>query len=538
MAVSPLRALLAAQAQSTWNRLQREGGEASVVAAGLVALVAAAAMAPPVGACFVAGRSYGRGLAAGESLAAGLTAFQALILSLAVLSGLLEHRLTFSISGFRLYPIPRLPLLGAELVAGLLNLLTLLGSLCCLALAVGLSLGAPGAAPVFLLIGLQALLWIALVQHVIAIAKRVLAGSRLAVAAAIVAVIALSLHLAPETGQGLRETVRGVARSLTAALQVLPFSQAYRGVEDLLRGRPAAGWLRQLVLLAASALFFALVAAVHFGSAGLASGARSRKPERLWSCRSPVTALARVFQGLVLGSREGQIALFLPLVVSVCLAVSIGAMRELRARVATEPVPWPLSLVELSAGLPLVGIFLAFLPTMDELWVNQFGLDGPAIRTLLLLPVRPEQILLGRTLGMLRIQALKATLGIGPLLYLCRPALAEVAWGLAASGTVFLVIAACGHLVSARLPRRVQEGAFLGSSATPLTAFLIPPAVQLPTFAALVLTYKASAPLGPWGPALGMSLLLVTAAIGYRRLLPFLGARVMALREHLVEELA
>jgi hypothetical protein len=175
---------------------------------------------------------------------------------------------------------------------------------------------------------------------------------------------------------------------------------------------------------------------------------------------------------------------------------------------------------------------------MDELWVNQFGLDGPAIRTLLLLPVRPEQILLGRTLGMLRIQALKATLGIGPLLYLCRPALAEVAWGLAASGTVFLVITACGHLVSARLPRRVPEGAFLGSSATPLTAFLIPPAVQLPTFAALVLTYKASAPLGPWGPALGMSLLLVTAAIGYARGLPFLAARVMALREHLVEELA
>jgi hypothetical protein len=123
-------------------------------------------------------------------------------------------------------------------------------------------------------------------------------------------------------------------------------------------------------------------------------------------------------------------------------------------------------------------------------------------------------------------------------LYLCGPTLAEITWGIAAAGTVFLVTAACGHLVSARLPRRVQEGAFLGSSATPLTAFLIPPAVQLPTFAALVLTYKASAPLGPWGPALGMSLLLVATAIGYWRALPFLGARVMALREHLVEELA
>ena len=537
MAVSPLRSLLAAQAQSTWNRLQREGGEASVVAAGIVALVAAAAMAPPVGACFVVGRAFGRGLAAGESVAAGLTAFQALILGLAVLSGLLEHRLTYSISGFRLYPIPRLPLLGAELVAGLLNLLPLLGSLCCLALALGLSVGAPRATPIFLLIGVQALLWIALVQHVVGLVKRLLAGSRLAGAVLVVALAVAVVRLAPETGQGLRETVRGIVRSLTAALQLLPFSQAYRGAEEVLRGQAAVGWPRQLVLLAASVLFFAVVAVAHFGTADL-GGARSRRAERLWSFRSPVAALARVFQGLVLGSREGRVALFLPLVVSACLALTILAVREAQSQVARGPLPWPLSVVGLWSSLPLVGIFLAFLPTMDELWVNQFGLDGPAIRTLLLLPVRPEQILLGRTLGMLRLQAMKAALGIGPLLWQCRPAPAEVVWGLAASGTVFLAVVACGHLVSARLPRRVQEGAFLGSSATPLTAFLIPPAVQLPTFALLVLVYKASAPLGPWGPALGMSLLLVATAIGYWRALPFLGARVMALREHLVEELA
>jgi hypothetical protein len=533
--VSPLRALLTAQAQSTCNRLQREGGEASVVAAGLVAVLAGLAVAPPVYGCFVVGRSFGRGLAAGESLAAGLTAFQALILSLAVLSGLLEHRLTFSTAGFRLFPIPRLPLLGAELAAGLLNLLTLLGSLCGLALALGLSFGAPRAAPAFLLIGLQALLWVALVQHVVAVAKRLLAGSRLAAAAAIAATVALLVHIAPEAGGGLPETVRGAARNLVAALQVLPFSQAYRGVEDILRGRTAAGWARQLVLLASSGLFVALVAAVHFGTADLASGAGRRKPERLWSCQSPVRALARVFRGLVLGTREGRVAFFLPLVVSACLAVSVVAVNELRARVATGPVPWPLSMVELWAGLPLVGIFLLVLPTLDDLWLNQFGPDGPAIRSLLLLPVRPEEILLGRTLGMARLQAAKGLLAVGPLLVVCRPAPGEVAWGLAAAGTVFLVLAACGHLVSARLPRGARDGAFLGSSATPLTAFLVPAAVQLPVYAALVLTYKASAPLGPWGPALGMSLLLVAAASGYARALPFLGARVMALREHLVE---
>jgi hypothetical protein len=55
MAVRPLRALLAAQAQSTWNRRQREAAEESVVAAALVALLASIAVAPPVYACFVVG---------------------------------------------------------------------------------------------------------------------------------------------------------------------------------------------------------------------------------------------------------------------------------------------------------------------------------------------------------------------------------------------------------------------------------------------------------------------------------------------------
>ncbi len=535
--MSPAHALLLAQAQSTWNRLQREGGEASVVAAGLVALLAAAAMAPPVGGSFVVGRSFGRGLAAGEAVAAGLTGFQALLLSAAVLSGLLERRLAFSLAGFRVYPIPRLPLLGAELAAGLLNLLALLGSACSVALALGLCVEAPRATPVFLLIGLQAVLWVALVRHAVGLGWRLLAAHRPAAVALAVALAIAVLHLAPGTGQGLPEAVRAFVHHLTAALQVLPFSQAYRGAEEVLRGQAAAGWLRQLVLVAASALVFVLVAGAHFAAAERATGARPRRPERPWSSKSPAAAMARAFQGQVLASREGRVALLLPLVVSVCLALSIVAVGDLEARLADEPVPWPMRLVELWAALPLVGIFLTVLPTMDELWANQFGLDGPAVRTLLLLPVEPRQILLGRTLGMLRLQALRGTLAIGPLVYQCRPALAEIAWGLAASGTVFLVLAACGHVVSARLPRRVQEGAFLGSSASPLTAFLIPPAVQLPTLAVVVLAYKASAPLGPWGPALGLSLLLAAAAFSYWRLLPFLAARVMALREHLVEEL-
>ena len=536
MAVSPLRALLAAQAQATWNRLRREAGEASVVAAALVALVAAIATAPPVYACFVVGRSFGRALAAGEGgVAAGVTAFHAVILAAAVVSGILEQGTAFSMVAFRVYPIPRFSLLAAELVAGLLNVIPLLGVLCSVALGLGLSVAAPLAAPLLLLIALQQLLWIALLQHVAGIATRLLAASRVAVAVLATAGIGLCVRLAVAMDEGLPQTLRVAVRTLTSALQVLPFGPAYRGVEDVLRGDLAAGGARQVLMLASSGLFLAIVAAVQLGTAELGTGARAKRRERPWSRGGPVASLARVFEGQVLASREGQVTVYMPLVVSVCVALSVVVAGEIQGRAGADGVPSLVSAAHYWAALPLVGLFLAILPMMDDLWLNQFGHDGPAIRGLLLLPLRSEQLLLGRTLGMARMQGLKGALAIGPLLVECRPAPAEIAWGIAAAGTVFVVVSACGHLISARLPRRVREGALLGSSRTPLTAFLIPSAVQLPTLAALVLAYKVSAPLGPWGPAAAFALLLVATAVAYARLLPFLASRVMALREHLVE---
>jgi hypothetical protein len=277
------------------------------------------------------------------------------------------------------------------------------------------------------------------------------------------------------------------------------------------------------------------VAALHFAAAGRLPSAGGRRAERPWAKGGPVASLTRVFEAQVLASREGRVAAVLPLVASGCLAVSTVAAREVLDRPGAEKVPGLATGAALWAGLPLVGLFLAILPTMDDLWLNQFGHDAGSVRGLLLLPVRPEQILLARTAGMARLLAFKSALAIGPLLIACRPGPSEVAWGLAAAGTVVLVLSACGHLVSARLPRRVEDGGFLGSSPTPLTAFLVPSAVQLPTFALVVLAYKASAPLGPWGPALGLTLVLAASAFAYARLLPLLGARVMAMREYLLQ---
>ena len=536
MALRPLGALLTAQAQTTWNRLQREGGEASVVAGGLVAVIALLAMAPPIAGSFLFGLDLGRGLAKGSSLATGATAFQALILGVAVLSGLVEHRLAYSLEGFRQFPVPREALLAAELVCGLFNLLTILASACAIALAFGLSAGNPIATPGFLLIALQGLLWIALIQHLVAIGKRIVTGRVVGVVLVVLLPVGLASLIVPTGGQTFLEAVRSIARLSNSLVQVLPFSGAYRGAEDLARGQFAAGLLRQLPLLAGSGLLTAVVAFVHARAVDLEDHGRRSRSERLWSARSRVAALARVFQSLVLGSREGRVFLLMPLVVSGSLAISLTALAEMQTRLASRP--WPFSMIDAWSGLPLVGIFLTLLPTMDQAWANQFGWDGPAVRGLFLMPVTPQQILLGRLLGLARIHAIQIAIGIAPLLYERRPSLPEVVWGLAAAGTVFLVVTACGHVVSARFPRRVGGGGFLGAGSTPLTAFLIPPAVQLPTFAVVVLTYKASVPLGPWGPALGLSLLLAATAIGYWRLLPFLGARVMALREILVEELA
>jgi hypothetical protein len=537
VAVSPLRALLTAQAQSTWNRLRREGGEASVVAAGLVTLVAALAMAPPTWGCFVSGRSFGRGLADGVSLSSGVAGFQALILCLAVLSGLVEHRLLYAADGFRLFPVPRTQWLAAELLSGLLNMLTILGSVCCIAFATGLSAAAPLAAPAFALIGLQAILWLALVQHLVALGKRTLAGNRYGLSAVLLVVVAVGAMVAPVKGLGLRDGIHATVHTLNALVQVLPFSTAYRGVEDLLRGRFGVGILRQLLMLASTGLFAAVVAWLHFRSTGVSGTAgRPAKRERLRSYGDPVTALAQVFRSLVLGSREGRLMLFFPLIASAGTAITDVAIRDIQGRAAQTP--WVLGWSRAWSGLPLVGIFLTVLPTLGEIWVNQFGWDGPAVRTLFLLPLSPRQILLGRLVGLSQLHALQAVLGVWPLLLVRRPSAAEVVWGLAAAGTVFLVLTGCGHVVSARFPRSLHGGGIISPTATPLTAFIIPPAVQLPVLSLIVLTYEASAFVGAWGPPLGMSLLLAATGVGYWCALPFLANRLMALREILVEELA
>jgi hypothetical protein len=246
--------------------------------------------------------------------------------------------------------------------------------------------------------------------------------------------------------------------------------------------------------------------------------------------------MAHVFRTVLLGTREGRLMVFFPFIASVGVAVTNVAVREMQGRVSD--MPWGLGWLRAWNDLPLTGIFLTFLPTLGELWLNQFGWDGPAIRSLFLLPLTPRQILLGRLLGLLQLHAPQVVLGVAPLLVMCRPPITEVIWGLAAAGTVFLVLTGCGHLISARFPRKLNEGGFIGSTSTPLTAFIIPPAVQLPVLSMIVLTYKASALLGPWGPPVGMSLLFAATAAGYWYALPFLADRLMTLREILVEELA
>jgi hypothetical protein len=245
--------------------------------------------------------------------------------------------------------------------------------------------------------------------------------------------------------------------------------------------------------------------------------------------------VARLFEAEVVGNRAGRVGLGFAVVFGAGFALVAGVFAR-APEIATAP--WPVSLLAKVGGLPLFGIYLSLLPTLhDELWRNQFGWSGPGVRTLFLLPLAPERILLGRMLGMIRLNAVQAALGAGPLLVAYRPPLAEVAWGVAAGFVGSVSIGAIGHLVSARFPRTLRDQ-FLGAASTPLTAFLIPMAVEIPLFSTLVIACKLGARAGPWGSAAALWLLAGAVAFGYVRILPFLGRRLMALRETLIEELA
>jgi len=155
----------------------------------------------------------------------------------------------------------------------------------------------------------------------------------------------------------------------------------------------------------------------------------------------------------IVGSRIGQFGFFIPLIVVVLIR---GPLAHATGR---EVWAVPAAFTYLSLG-------------GNQFQLNQFGLDGHGIKSLLLLPIRPHDLFRGKTLGLAAYQGAQAVILILLLAVLHHPAVLQVASGILLWASIFLIQNTVGRFTSVWMPRMLARKSVRGD-ATPLALVLV-----------------------------------------------------------------
>ncbi len=473
MAVSPVRALLVAHFQTSLARstkeLSRQGVWALVF---LVAVLGLLVALPAALGLFMAGFSLGPRLGGprGDSATLILGGVLAVVVGVGgVLGGLMGGAKKLSWEQYRVFPLHPIRLLGAELAAGLGDILVLGLALGLGAFTLGLGIARPALLPLLLLVFLEHLLLILVLQLFLgSLAQRLAKRLRVAVWALMVLVWLGSVwmgQMAPRRGHAgnpaLEQMLRAGAAHAVDLLRALPTTWAVDGLDAAARGHAAKGLLLQLYPLGLG-LLFALGAArlLDREQEALApvpetGGAK----EKLWSFRSPAEGLGRLQFRTLMSSHHGKFGFLMP-VVTVVL------------------VRGPLSHIQGQSFWALPGAFVYLALFGNQFQFNQFGMDGHGVKGLFLLPIGARQLLEGKLRGFLMYQGLQALLLVALLIPLFWPSPLELLAVLAMAACFFLTQSAVGAFTSSWKPRRIDR-ASLKNNQMPLPLVLVALGVSL-----------------------------------------------------------
>ena len=504
---SPVRALLAAHLQAAWNQAARELGElgrlAMVVVSCLLGLV-------------LGGLALGGGLLLGIALAPELAqrpvalflggALSFLALVGGVVAGILGGSRVLAWEATKVFPLRLSSLFLAELTASLGDPFPLFTVPLSGAALLAIGLLQPRTLPLLPLVWAGTVVSQLCIQHLVAsLAARAVKRLRRGLALFGIACVLVSV-LAPArgrpagragegsiaaTGEALERIAAGAAR----AVELLPPCQAALGLGDAVNGRWARAFGRQLYP-AACALLLLLAAArtmrrdAEPGALRVASGRR----ERLWTFSSPARGVARLHWRSLASSHPGRLGFLMPL-------VTVALVKGAFSSFLPESRPW-----SISGALVYLGLSAAHLQ------LNQFGLDGPGVKALLLLPVKADELLRGKLLGMAAYQGAQAILLLFLLSLSGRLSPLHSAAGLCLAACISVTLSGFGHFTSAWIPRPLSRDSFRNVRQSPAVVWAGPAASALTAllFGGLyaLCTWKAPAALLPvMALALGFSLL-------------------------------
>ncbi len=524
MALNEPVALVLAHYRSTWNQIARDAGLGGKVVTVVMLVIVGLVMILPGLMAVNLGFSMGGELAqpADAGVLRNWNLLQVTFTLGFALLGSFRFKPAFPFTRFGRYPITPLQLLLADLPASLFEVFPLLGAGATVCLSIGLSLRMPRLSLLILLLmfdGVVAMLatmiivaalWASLARH-----RRVAIAF---VASMVVASYAHGLH-------GLKE-------SLLALAQAMPISRGFAGVVALRSGRVSAG-LGGIAIATVSAIaLFAAAAQIH-GRRLMAEvesdGSRSGS-ERMLDFSSPASGIGRLFLRQLLGGAV-RVQLFLPLLFTGPVAMITAFIHGGRAAGKTMPE----DLVRLVARGDTV-MWFAIVPVLavamnPQIWMNQFGWDRGGLRTMLLLPLEPRDLLAGKLRGLIAFTAIQTTIAVLPLFAMRRPALGEVMIGLASGGLALIVTTAVGHLLSIRFPRRIDGVAGLQ---IPLHLSWISPVLLLVTITGLIGVHALGELVAKGAGAIALILTLAAAVAVYIAILPELGKALRANRDHLL----
>ncbi|MBI2571377.1 MAG: hypothetical protein HYV63_30590 [Candidatus Schekmanbacteria bacterium] len=531
MAVKAVRALLTVQLQSAWNRMRRESGLAGPAATGITVAIAMALVLLPGVFALGLGRELGTAMAGpdGDSAVASWCALQAIFTVLFALFGSLRFRPALSLASVQRFPLTRAEVAIAELPAALFEVFPLLGLLGIVTSNLGLLLTMPAmAAAIALMTALNILSMLSLIICA-ASARRLLMrwpGARIAAA------VGLAAALGGGAWSGLGRTLSALLSSFLVLASIMPAAHGYDGVAVVLRAGDLGQGAMGAVVASTLTVALMLLAAVTHGRA-LATGAWSPRSSASGAgsgrYRGPSREVAALFFEQLTSARAVRITMLMPLLIAGGLAAVGAAIKQ--AVAAGETVPEAIAAVRLD-GVPLLALVLFLgVGVNAPVWMNQFAWDRSAIRALMLLPITPREILVGKFLGLLRFTILQgAVCGLG-ILAVYRPTAREVAGAVAAALVTFVVTCGVGQSISLRAPRAAPAGSI---AQLPLYLSWIPAALLIALGFIVERTWALGERVGHWcGPVL-IWILLAGAVLAWWRFLPELERSFGASRDRLM----
>ena len=460
MAVSPVRALLEAQFQATWNRSRRELGTLGRIVYGLfLALATLLGAVPVLGVSLVGGWYLGQRLVNPETarLLGALLGTVALLGGVA--GGIAGGSRVLAWEATRIFPLKLRSLFLAELVAGLGDLLPLVIALSSGCLLLGVGAARPRLLPLLPLSWLGTVGGLLCAQYLVnSLAARIV--KRLQAGLVVLALLAWAgLTLLPFSDRALPafvllERAAPALRGLSTAALAIPPLGAAEGLRQAALGHWGVALALQLWPMAF--LFLLLLAAARLlnreaDPQTLRPATRGR--ERLWTFRTPVEGVARLHWRTIISSHLGRFGFLVPLMVLVILR---GPAAHSRAA-ALWSLPGAVSYLALS------GV---------QMQLNQFGLDGPGVKALLLLPLRARDLLAGKALGLLAYLGCQTLLLLLILALTGRLAPGQVLPALCLSGCLFLYQVGLGHWTSAWLPRPMPRDSLKNHNVAPAVIWL------------------------------------------------------------------